>query len=123
MSGQDARSVLEEQHDRAEASLEGDRSDLFDAFKTLGQMRTQVLYREVADVLDDGEALAEHAGESQRELTEHIQAAIDGDEEAIAAMRETLAEQREADREALDRLEAEGGDLEAMGEQLSVYSD
>jgi DNA-binding transcriptional regulator GbsR (MarR family) len=123
MSEPDARGLLDEQHDRAEASLEGDRSDLFDAFKVLGQMRTQVLYREVADVLDDGEALAEQAGESQRELTEHIQAAIDGDEEAIAAMHETLGEQREADREALDRLEAEGTDLEAMGEQMSVYSD
>ena len=123
MSEPDARSLLDEQHDRAEASLEGDRSDLFDAFKVLGQMRTQVLYREVADVLDDGEALAEQARESQRELTEHIQAAIDGDEEAIAAMRETLGEQREADREALDRLEAEGTDLEAMGEQMSVYAD
>ena len=118
----EARSVLREQHDRVEAALDGDRSDLFDAFKVLGQMRTQVLYREVRETLDDGAERADASQRSQDELSKHIQAAIDGDDDAIATMREVHAAQREADDEALDGLEAAGADLEALGEQMGVYA-
>jgi hypothetical protein len=122
----DAERVLDDQYDAVEEALdgagEGNGGSLVEALKTLGEMRIQVLYREVRDTLDEGDALAEEAGTRQTALDEHVGAAVQGEEEAIEHLRGELAEMRSEDREVLAELAEADVDLVHLGEQLEVFS-
>jgi hypothetical protein len=121
----DARAVLEDQRASAEEALDkaadGGNPDLLEPVNELVKMRTQVLFRAVRENLDGGDEIVDKAKEEQSDMLDQLSGAKQGDAEAVNAMREALAAQRNADDDLLTRLEKEGVDLEDLGEQMAVY--
>ena len=122
----DAERVLEDQYDVVEEALddatEGGGAPVADAVRALGEMRLQVLYREVRDELEEGDALADEALARQDTVNEHAGAANIGEEDAIEQLRGELAEMRSEDREVLGLLAEEGVDLVHLGEEMEVFA-
>jgi hypothetical protein len=121
----DAERVLEDQYDAVEEALddaaEGGNAPVADAVRALGEMRLQVLYRDVRDQLEEGDALADEALARQDVVNEHAGAANLGEEDAIEQLRGELVEMRSEDREVLGLLAEEGADLVRLGEEMEVF--
>lgn len=123
----DAERVLDDQYDAVEEAVEevteggGGGQLLIEALKTLGTMRVEVLYREVRETLEDGDALADEAGTRQHGLDEHVLAAAEGEEEALEHLRGELAEMRSEDRDALGELDEAGTDMAHLGQQMETF--
>jgi hypothetical protein len=124
----DAERVLDDQYDAVEEALDevadggGGGPFLIEALKTLGSMRLEVLYREVRDTLEDGDALADEAGTRQHGLEEHVLAAAQAEAEALEQLRGELAEMRSEDRDALGELDEAGTDMAHLGQQMETFA-
>jgi hypothetical protein len=124
----DAERVLDDQYDAVEEALDevadggGGGQFLIEALKTLGTMRVEVLYREVRETLEDGDALADEAATRHHGLDEHVLAAAQGEEEALEHLRGELAEMRSEDRDALGELDEAGTDMAHLGQQMETFA-